>query len=134
MKSLMLTSKSSMRNSRSIGGVAVCTALLLLSSAVTSLAAPPWSAPVILSQPAPNAEAPSVAINDSGAMAAVWAQEQGVTYNVQGAVNLNGTWTQGVNLSPAGPSGMRPDVVIDNTGVVTAVWTNGTAIQAAELP
>ncbi|MFN7995844.1 MAG: hypothetical protein U0Q18_19690 [Bryobacteraceae bacterium] len=87
-----------------------------------------------LSRTAPNAEAPSVAINDSGAMAAVWSQQGNVTYNVQGAVNLNGTWTRGVNLSPAGPSGMRPDVVIDNTGLVTVVWTNGTAIQAAELP
>jgi hypothetical protein len=66
-------------------------------------------------------------------MVAVWAQEQGVTYNVQAAVNLTGTWTHGVDISPPGPSGMRPDVAIDNTGVATAVWTDGRAIQASEL-
>jgi len=109
--------------------------LSLAASAVwlSAQLAPPWSPPVKLSRPAPSAEAPSVAINNSGAMVAVWAQQQGVTYNVQGAVNLNGTWTRGVNVSPAGPSGMRPDVAIDNTGVATAIWTNGAAIQVSEL-
>ena len=121
------------RNRRSNRGAVLCTAVILLTSSLASLAKPPWSQPVKLSRSAPNAEAPSVAINDSGAMVAVWAQEQGVTYNVQAAVNLTGTWTHGVNISPAGPSGMRPDVAIDNTGVATAVWTDGRAIQASEL-
>ena len=121
------------RNRRITGGAAVCTVFILLSSALASLAKPPWSQPVKISRSAPNAEAPSVAINDSSAMVAVWAQEQGVTYNVQAAVNLTGIWTHGVNISPAGPSGMRPDVAIDNTGVATAVWTDGRAIQASEL-
>lgn len=121
------------KNRRITGGVAVCTVLIFLSSALVSVARPPWSQPTKLSQPAPNAEAPSVAINDSGAMVAVWAQEQGVSYNVQAAVNLTGTWTRGVNISPAGPSGMRPDVAIDDTGVAMAVWTDGATIQAARL-
>ena len=108
-------------------------AFVLLSTTFASLAAPPWSQPVKLSQTAPNAESPSVAINASGAMVAVWAQEQGVSYTVQAAVNRTGTWTRGVNVSAAGPSGMRPDVVIDDTGIATAIWTNGTAIQASEL-
>src|SRR5690242_12220714 len=82
-------------NRRSIGASTACVALIVLSSALASLAAPPWSQPVKLSRQTSNAESPSVAINNSGEMVGVWSQQQGVSYNVQAAVNLNGTWTHG---------------------------------------
>jgi hypothetical protein len=121
------------RTRRSHGGGALWTAFILMSCALSSLASPPWSPPVKLSRPTSNAESPSVAINDNGAMVAVWSQQDGVSYNVQAALNLSGGWTNGVNISAAGPSGMRPDVAVDNAGVAIAIWTDGTAIQAAKL-
>jgi hypothetical protein len=101
--------------------------LTLISTTV--FGAPPWSAPVTLSKPAVNAESPAVAISQTGMMAAIWSRQQGSGFNVQAAVNLNGTWTHAVNLA----SGFEPDIAIDDAGVGMAVWSNGPAVQSSRL-
>jgi hypothetical protein len=92
------------------------------------MAAPPWSRPFALSKSAINSQSPAVAINDSGAMAAIWARQVGFTFVVEASVNLNGTWTRAAALTPNGQSGVEPDIAIDGNGVVTAIWSSGTTI------
>lgn len=62
-------------------------------------------------------------------MAAIWSRQQGSTFNVEAAVNLNGTWTHGVILA----SGFEPNIAIDNTGVAMAVWSSGPTVQSSRL-
>jgi len=106
----------------------VLIAATLLSTVAISRAAPPWSQPVALSKSAINSESPAVAVNDSGAMAAIWARQVGFGFAVEASANLTGTWTRAVALTPRGQSGIEPDIAIDANGVATAVWSSGTAI------
>lgn len=115
------------------GGPARIAAILLIGLTGSAFGAPPWSPPVTLSQAAVFAQAPTVAINDSGAMVAAWARQQGFVYNVQAAVNTNGTWSSAVNLSAAGQTAIGPSVAIDSNGVATAVWTTTNMVQASTL-
>jgi hypothetical protein len=62
-------------------------------------------------------------------MAATWARQQGSSFVVQAAVNLNGTWTRGVNLA----GGFEPAVAIDNLGVATVVWSAFNVVQSSTL-
>ena len=116
------------RNKR--GSFLIAVAILLATAGLTA-AAPPWSRPVALSKSAINSESPAVTVNDSGAMAAVWARQAGSSFVVEGSVNLSGTWTKGVALSPAGQTAVEPDVAIDGDGVATAVWSSATAIMSS---
>ncbi len=102
-------------------------------AAAGARAAAPWTPPVTLSAPATFAQAPSVALNDSGAMVAAWARQQGFTYTVQASVNTGGTWSPASDLSLPGQSAIGPAVAIDHNGVATAVWTTGTIIQYSTL-
>src|SRR3982751_2971967 len=85
---------------------AISTAVILIASSLTALAAKPWSPPVAISGTASNAEFPRVDVNQSGQMIAAWSRIVGVSYNVQASVNLNGTWSSAATISPAGGSGM----------------------------
>lgn len=96
-------------------------------------AAPPWSPPTALSKSAINAESPAVAVNDSGAMAAIWARQQHSSFVIEASVNLTGTWTRAVALTPGRQGGIEPSVAIDNNGVATAVWSSGTNIMSSTL-
>ncbi len=106
-------------------------AAVFLATATFSLAAPPWSRPVAISKSAINSESPAVAVNDSGAMAAIWARQAGSSFVVEASVNLSGTWSKAVALTPAGQSGIEPDVAIDGSGIVTAVWSAAASIMSS---
>ena len=106
---------------------------ILLATAAVTWAAPPWSPPTVLSKSAINSASPSVAVNDSGAMAAIWARQVGSLYVIEASVNLGGTWTRAVALTPRGQAGVEPDITIDGNGVATAVWSSGTTIMGSTL-
>ncbi len=109
----------------------VLAAAVFLAGVTFVWAAPPWSPPVALSKSAINSESPAVAVNDSGAIAAIWARQVGSGFAVEASVNLNGTWTRAVALTPRGQSGIEPDVAMDGKGVATAVWSGGTTIMSS---
>ena len=111
-----------------LGQAAVVTAVAACAfSAITALAAPPWSPPV-------NAQSPSVAINESRSMVAAWARREGFVYTVQASINANGTWSRPVDLSPPGQIGVEPGVAIDNNGTATVVWSLDYVIQTSTCP
>ena len=115
------------------GCAAIFTAIILLASSFTAVAAKPWLPPEILSGTASNAEFPRVDVNGRGSLVAAWSQEVGVSYHIQASVNLDKTWTAAATLSPAGQNGMQIDVVIDNADVATVIWTDGSMIQASQM-
>ena len=115
------------------GGAAIFTAIILLASSFTAVAAKPWLPSEILSGTASNGEFPRVDVNGRGSLVAAWSQEVGVSYHIQASVNLDKTWSPAATLSPAGQSGMQIDVVIDNADVATVIWTDGSMIQASQM-
>ena len=125
------SSISSIRQSKCRGPLGLAAAVTAVAacafSAITALAAPPWSPPV-------NSKSPSVAINESGSMVAAWAQREGFIYTLQASINANGTWSRPVNLSPPGQIGVEPSVAIDNRGVATVVWSLDFVVQTSTCP
>lgn len=99
-----------------------------------------WSAPVDLSAADRNAELPQVALDGSGAAAAIWRSFDGNNFIVQAASRPpGGGWGGPVDLSAPGHDGMDPRLAIDAAGDATAVWsrfngakpTSHSVIQAA---
>jgi hypothetical protein len=64
-------------------------------------------------------------------MAATWIRQELSGYQVQAAVNLNGSWTAPVFLSQEGQNAFESSVAIDRQGIATTVWTAGDIIMAA---
>jgi hypothetical protein len=125
-------SRQQLASQLKLWGVLVISSVASLSIlSATAPAAPPWSPPVMLSAPAVNAQSPAVAVNDSGAMVAAWARQEGFIYNVQASTFSNGVWSTAVNLSAAGQTAVGPSVAIAANGVATALWTTGQMVQAS---
>lgn len=114
-----------------VNGAGVATAVWLYESdgqnnvvqAATHSPGGSWSTPVDISSLGEDAEDPHVAVNPSGAAAAVWTRSDGSNTIVQVATKpAGGSWSTPVNLSAAGESADSPLVNVDPSGDVFVVW------------
>jgi PKD domain-containing protein len=83
-----------------------------------------WDPPVDLSPPRVFAEAPQVAVDDSGDAIAVWIATRGGTDVVQASVRpaASGAWQPAVDISPAGRVNGPPHLAVDSVGDAVALW------------
>jgi hypothetical protein len=86
-----------------------------------------WDAPVTISAPGQNADAPQIAVDAAGDATAVWSRfdgaETGTNSIVQAASRpAGGVWGPAVDLSAAGRNSERPQIALDAAGDATAVW------------
>jgi PKD domain len=105
----------------------------------TALSGAAWSAPIDLSAPGQNAEAPRLAVDVAGYASSIWARSNGANTIVQNASkSAAGAWSAPLDLSAAGQSASEPQIALDSAGDATALWarSNGTntIIQSATAP
>ena len=102
-----------------------------------------WSAPVDLSAPGEDADAPQVAVDPGGDATAVWTRfngaETGSNSIVQAASRApGGSWSAPVDLSLVERNAEIPEVALDAAGDATAVWRRfdgaNYIVQSAEPP
>jgi hypothetical protein len=105
--------------------VRLLSALLVLTSGTYVSAAGGWSTPVTLSTPVPPSfytTSPVVAINSSGAQAAVWINED-TSLRVQVATqDAGGSWSQARTLTSSNDDAGSPAVAIGPGGNAVAMW------------
>ena len=85
--------------------------------------------PTTLSTLGVNASNPSIVMDSSGNLVAVWLEGTSMKASTQ---PVNGSWTTPVTLVSSGAS--NPGVVVDPSGNATAIWLAGGLVQAATLP
>lgn len=90
------------------------------------LAGGEWEAPVDISSPGEQVQAPRAAVDPSGNAIAVWAGDRGELGgwdSVHASFQpVGGSWEEPVELSSAGGDGFPSDVVFDNSGNAAAIW------------
>jgi PKD domain len=88
-----------------------------------------WSEPAALSDVERYAREPDLAIDEQGAMTAIWREGKGP--GVHGVVKAatrpaGGEWSESVELSDGDGEAASPQIVVDPQGEITAVWVLNT--------
>jgi PKD repeat protein len=95
----------------------------LLVLAPGALAAPPWSAPIDLSQPSTAVGSIEIAMSGAGDAAVIWRRFDGSNQIVQVSRRVpGGAFEAPIDLSTAEADAFQPRVAIDADGTVVAVW------------
>jgi hypothetical protein len=130
------------RRSSGVRVVRAVSALLVLASATYVFAAGGWSTPVTLSTPVPPSfytTSPVVAINSSGAQAAVWINEDTSLLVQVATQDAGGSWSQARTLTSSNDDAGSPAVAIGPGGNAVAMWDSfrsgqGVLIKASARP
>ncbi|SEB50645.1 PKD domain-containing protein [Nocardioides exalbidus] len=98
-----------------------------------------WSTPTTLSEAGNAARQPSVGVDGTGRLTAVWGRSDGANYRVQSSTRApDGDWTVASTISDAGQSASAPTVAVADDGTATALWirSDGASprIQATSRP
>lgn len=94
-----------------------------LACAPAAAAAPPWSAPVTLSQPDQSVDDSHVAVSGNGTAIAVWARSNGAHDVVQASLRSpGGDFGAPIDLSTGGASATSPSVAVDDAGNAIVAW------------
>ncbi|RYB95083.1 PKD domain-containing protein [Nocardioides oleivorans] len=98
-----------------------------------------WSTPTTLSEAGNAARQPSVGVDGTGRLTAVWGRSDGTNYRVQSSTRApDGDWTVASTVSDAGQSASAPTVAVDEDGTATALWIRSDGanarIQASSRP
>lgn len=82
-----------------------------------------WSTPIVLSNPAQDANEPQIKIASNGNAVAAWKISNGQNFIIQACYKPFGSdWTTPANLSLPGQDAVSPQIAVGNVGNAAIVW------------
>jgi len=84
-----------------------------------------WSGLQVISDSPSSGQAPTIAVDSSGAAYSVWVDDRLGNNEIYYATNADGSWSTPVNVSQSSGDSNDPRIAVDSTGTVHVVWEEG---------